>query len=94
MNIDIRKKTGNSWGFSFTTGIRTLGNDDSRPVVITNITEGGVVARDNQLRVGDVILQINDIKLMAISQENVVKILKECGNEMHLRIRRCLPTLT
>ena len=75
-------------GFSIAGGVDNphVGTDTS--IYITKLIPGGAAALDKRLRVGDVILKVNNISVINVSHAVAVQALKDAGNRVTLSIKR------
>ncbi|CAF0833766.1 unnamed protein product [Didymodactylos carnosus] len=86
--IYLERSAGVGLGFSIAGGSDTPCINDSPSVVVTRITENGIAAKDNRLRLHDIILRVNDIDFTNINHAAAVEALKNAGNKVTLYIRR------
>lgn len=48
------------------------------------LTPGGVAETDGRIRIGDRIVQVNDIPLIDVTHEQAVRVLKQAGDQVRL----------
>lgn len=70
-------------GFSISGG-RDREPDPDHYIRITNVTEGGAVARDGRLRIGDVILKVNEVDVVNVDHQFAVNALQRPGRFVRL----------
>ncbi|TRY61118.1 hypothetical protein TCAL_04208 [Tigriopus californicus] len=77
-------------GFSIAGGVDNphVGSDTS--IYITKLIPGGAAALDKRLRVGDIILKVNDTSVVNVSHSIAVEALKRAGNRVVLSVKRKL----
>uniref|UniRef100_H2ZDM4 Uncharacterized protein n=1 Tax=Ciona savignyi TaxID=51511 RepID=H2ZDM4_CIOSA len=87
--IDVQLVKGTKGlGFSIAGGVgnQHLPGDDG--IFVTKIIEGGAAEADGLLQVGDKILSVDAVRVLNMSHETAVSILKSTANVVNLRILR------
>ncbi|CAF1555736.1 unnamed protein product [Rotaria sordida] len=87
------KSSGPYLGFSIGGGSDIFRINGSRAIVVTRITAGGLTDRDQQLKLHDIILRVNNINFTNIKHRTAVDILRAADNHVNLLIRRLLPPI-
>uniref|UniRef100_H2ZDM2 Uncharacterized protein n=1 Tax=Ciona savignyi TaxID=51511 RepID=H2ZDM2_CIOSA len=89
VKIDVQLVKGTKGlGFSIAGGVgnQHLPGDDG--IFVTKIIEGGAAEADGLLQVGDKILSVDAVRVLNMSHETAVSILKSTANVVNLRILR------
>ncbi|CAF1247369.1 unnamed protein product, partial [Didymodactylos carnosus] len=86
--IYLERSTGVGLGFSIAGGNDISCIADLPYVVVTRITDNGIAAKDDRLRLHDIILRVNEIDFTDIHHTEAVDALKHAGNK---HIRRVVP---
>lgn len=90
-DMELRREPNVGLGFSVAGGSDTPCINNSSAVVITRITEGGLAHQDGQLKLHDIILEVNGEDFRNIKHQPAVDKLKTAGNHVTLKIRRLAP---
>ncbi|XP_064630627.1 PH and SEC7 domain-containing protein-like isoform X2 [Lineus longissimus] len=81
--LEIRRDEVIGFGFSI------LGGYGSElPPVIFDILKGSPACRCSQLEIGDVILQVNNVDVTYMTTKEVLKVLKDSGPDLRLKLKR------
>ncbi|CAF1144934.1 unnamed protein product [Rotaria magnacalcarata] len=80
-------------GFSIVGGTNVSRFTGCRAIVITHITKDSFADRDQQLKLHDIILCVNNISFINIEHQAAVDILRSVRNNVNLLIRRLLPPI-
>ncbi|KAI6209516.1 hypothetical protein M3Y96_00229500 [Aphelenchoides besseyi] len=75
-------------GFSISGGADREDNE----VRVTNISPGGAVAADGRVRIGDVIVQVNDVDVTYVPHQRAVQALNDAGSLVRLMLKRERPS--
>ncbi|EDV26758.1 uncharacterized protein TRIADDRAFT_55106 [Trichoplax adhaerens] len=73
-------------GFTITSRDNSTGND--KPIYIKKVVSKGVAARDGRLKIGDRLLEVNDMDVVNKSRHEVVALLKSCIGVVRLVVSR------
>ncbi|CAF0834417.1 unnamed protein product [Rotaria sp. Silwood1] len=93
IEINLQRPSGLAWGFSIGGGTDVYGINGSKAIVVRGITEGGPADRDQQLKLYDIILRVNNMDFTNIKHQVARDILRTAGNHVNLLIRRLLPPI-
>ena len=63
-------------------------------IYITKLIAGGAAIIDQRLRVNDIILSVNDVNMVNVSQGVAVAVLKHAGNRVDLKVKRQITDIT
>ncbi|XP_078002292.1 glutamate receptor-interacting protein 1 [Phascolarctos cinereus] len=83
------KKEGTTLGLTVSGGI----DKDSKPRV-SNLRQGGIAARSDQLDVGDYIKAVNGINLTKFRHDEIISLLKNVGERVILEVEYELPSIS
>uniref|UniRef100_A0A672V5F2 Glutamate receptor interacting protein 1 n=1 Tax=Strigops habroptila TaxID=2489341 RepID=A0A672V5F2_STRHB len=83
------KKEGTTLGLTVSGGI----DKDGKPRV-SNLRQGGIAARSDQLDVGDYIKSVNGINLTKFRHDEIISLLKNVGERVVLEVEYELPPVT
>lgn len=75
-------------GFSIAGGTDNPHIDDDPGIYITKIIPGGAAHQNSRLRIGDCILQVNDVRTVGVEHIIAVEALKSAGDEVILMVKR------
>ncbi|CAB3410227.1 unnamed protein product [Caenorhabditis bovis] len=75
-------------GFSIAGGVGNEHIPGDTDIFVTKVIEGGAADTDGRLRVGDKILEVDNIALSNVSHEYAVDVLKNTGNRVRLLIQK------
>ncbi|KAJ8264809.1 hypothetical protein COCON_G00139080 [Conger conger] len=84
--VELMKKEGGTLGLTISGG----SDRDGTPRV-SNLRQGGVAARSDQLSVGDYIKSVNGIHLSKLRHEEIIGLLKNVGERVVLQVEYDLP---
>ncbi|CAH8451715.1 unnamed protein product [Schistosoma rodhaini] len=84
VEVFLTRGTKSGLGFSITGGIgnETINGDSG--IFVTKLTPGGVAETDGRIRIGDRIVQVNDVPLINVTHEQAVRVLKQAGDQVRL----------
>eukprot|EP00795_Rhopilema_esculentum_P016848 gene16848-8322_t len=82
------RRGGTGLGFSIAGGTDNPHIDDDTGIYITKIIPGGAAHQDGRLRIGDSILQVNDVSTVDVEHSVAVEALKLAGDEVFLKVKR------
>ncbi|KAK4473766.1 hypothetical protein MN116_003105 [Schistosoma mekongi] len=84
VEVLLTRGTKSGLGFSITGGVgnETINGDSG--IFITKLTPGGVAETDGRIRIGDRIVQVNDIPLIDVTHEQAVRVLKQAGDQVRI----------
>ncbi|KAL8221477.1 UNVERIFIED_CONTAM: Glutamate receptor-interacting protein 1 [Gekko kuhli] len=82
------KKEGTTLGLTVSGGI----DKDGKPRV-SNLRQGGIAARSDQLDVGDYIKAVNGINLTKFRHDEIISLLKNVGERVVLEVEYELPPI-
>uniref|UniRef100_A0A3Q1JSG4 PDZ domain-containing protein n=1 Tax=Anabas testudineus TaxID=64144 RepID=A0A3Q1JSG4_ANATE len=77
--VELMKKEGTTLGLTVSGGI----DKDGKPRV-SNLRQGGIAARSDQLNVGDYIRSVNGINLAKFRHDEIISLLKNVGERVVL----------
>uniref|UniRef100_A0A8C9W4G1 Glutamate receptor interacting protein 1 n=1 Tax=Scleropages formosus TaxID=113540 RepID=A0A8C9W4G1_SCLFO len=86
--VELMKKEGTTLGLTVSGGI----DKDGRPRV-SNLRQGGIAARSDQLCVGDYIKSVNGINLTKFRHDEIISLLKNVGERVVLEVEYELPSV-
>ncbi|KPP62181.1 hypothetical protein Z043_119646, partial [Scleropages formosus] len=84
--VELMKKEGTTLGLTVSGGI----DKDGKPRV-SNLRQGGIAARSDQLNVGDYIKSVNGINLTKFRHDEIISLLKNVGERVVLEVEYELP---
>ncbi|TMS02593.1 Glutamate receptor-interacting protein 1 [Larimichthys crocea] len=84
--VELMKKEGTTLGLTVSGGI----DKDGKPRV-SNLRQGGIAARSDQLNVGDYIRAVNGINLAKFRHDEIISLLKNVGERVVLEVEYELP---
>uniref|UniRef100_A0A672RFD7 Glutamate receptor-interacting protein 1-like n=1 Tax=Sinocyclocheilus grahami TaxID=75366 RepID=A0A672RFD7_SINGR len=84
--VELIKKEGTTLGLTVSGGI----DKDGKPRV-SNLRQGGIAARSDQLNVGDYIKSVNGINLTKFRHDEIISLLKNVGERVVLEVEYELP---
>uniref|UniRef100_A0A8C5N8M4 PDZ domain-containing protein n=1 Tax=Gouania willdenowi TaxID=441366 RepID=A0A8C5N8M4_GOUWI len=84
--VELMKKEGTTLGLTVSGGI----DKDGKPRV-SNLRQGGIAARSDQLNVGDYIRSVNGINLSKFRHDEIISLLKNVGERVVLEVEFELP---
>ncbi|XP_075810224.1 glutamate receptor-interacting protein 1 isoform X7 [Microtus pennsylvanicus] len=87
--VELMKKEGTTLGLTVSGGI----DKDGKPRV-SNLRQGGIAARSDQLDVGDYIKAVNGINLAKFRHDEIISLLKNVGERVVLEVEYELPPVT
>ncbi|XP_016003972.2 glutamate receptor-interacting protein 1 isoform X15 [Rousettus aegyptiacus] len=87
--VELMKKEGTTLGLTVSGGI----DKDGRPRV-SNLRQGGIAARSDQLDVGDYIKAVNGINLAKFRHDEIISLLKNVGERVVLEVEYELPPVS
>ncbi|XP_077956910.1 glutamate receptor-interacting protein 1 isoform X20 [Gasterosteus aculeatus] len=87
--VELMKKEGTTLGLTVSGGI----DKDGKPRV-SNLRQGGIAARSDQLNVGDYIRAVNGINLSKFRHDEIISLLKNVGERVVLEVEYELPPLS
>ncbi|XP_025058590.1 glutamate receptor-interacting protein 1 isoform X13 [Alligator sinensis] len=87
--VELMKKEGTTLGLTVSGGI----DKDGKPRV-SNLRQGGIAARSDQLDVGDYIRSVNGINLTKFRHDEIISLLKNVGERVVLEVEYELPPVS
>ncbi|XP_061815730.1 glutamate receptor-interacting protein 1 isoform X2 [Nerophis lumbriciformis] len=84
--VELMKKEGTTLGLTVSGGI----DKDGKPRV-SNLRQGGIASRSDQLNVGDYIRAVNGINLAKFRHDEIISLLKNVGERVVLEVEYELP---
>ncbi|XP_077356943.1 glutamate receptor-interacting protein 1 isoform X7 [Festucalex cinctus] len=87
--VELIKKEGTTLGLTVSGGI----DKDGKPRV-SNLRQGGIAARSDQLNVGDYIRSVNGINLAKFRHDEIISLLKNVGERVLLEVEYELPPVS
>ncbi|XP_028809854.1 glutamate receptor-interacting protein 1 isoform X4 [Denticeps clupeoides] len=87
--VELMKKEGATLGLTVSGGI----DKDGKPRV-SNLRQGGIAARSDQLNVGDYIKSVNGINLTKFRHDEIISLLKNVGERVVLEVEYELPPVS
>ncbi|XP_066489301.1 glutamate receptor-interacting protein 1 isoform X2 [Tiliqua scincoides] len=87
--VELMKKEGTTLGLTVSGGI----DKDGKPRV-SNLRQGGIAARSDQLDVGDYIKSVNGINLTKFCHDEIISLLKNVGERVVLEVEYELPPVS
>ncbi|XP_050840696.1 glutamate receptor-interacting protein 1 isoform X4 [Serinus canaria] len=87
--VELMKKEGTTLGLTVSGGI----DKDGKPRV-SNLRQGGIAARSDQLDVGDYIKSVNGINLTKFRHDEIISLLKNVGERVVLEVEYELPPIS
>lgn len=87
--VELMKKEGTTLGLTVSGGI----DKDGKPRV-SNLRQGGIAARSDQLNVGDYIRSVNGINLSKFRHDEIISLLKNVGERVVLEVEYELPPIS
>ncbi|XP_056878818.1 glutamate receptor-interacting protein 1 isoform X2 [Takifugu flavidus] len=87
--VELVKKEGTTLGLTVSGGI----DKDGKPRV-SNLRQGGIAARSDQLNVGDYIRAVNGINLAKFRHDEIISLLKNVGERVVLEVEYELPPVS
>ncbi|TDG96506.1 hypothetical protein EPR50_G00229220 [Perca flavescens] len=87
--VELMKKEGTTLGLTVSGGI----DKDGKPRV-SNLRQGGIAARSDQLNVGDYIRAVNGINLSKFRHDEIISLLKNVGERVVLEVEYELPPVS
>ncbi|KAJ8249600.1 hypothetical protein COCON_G00228160 [Conger conger] len=87
--VELMKKEGTTLGLTVSGGI----DKDGKPRV-SNLRQGGIAARSDQLNVGDYIRAVNGINLTKFRHDEIISLLKNVGERVVLEVEYELPPVS
>ncbi|XP_074024956.1 glutamate receptor-interacting protein 1 isoform X2 [Numenius arquata] len=87
--VELMKKEGTTLGLTVSGGI----DKDGKPRV-SNLRQGGIAARSDQLDVGDFIKSVNGINLTKFRHDEIISLLKNVGERVVLEVEYELPPVS
>ncbi|XP_055481976.1 glutamate receptor-interacting protein 1 isoform X2 [Psammomys obesus] len=87
--VELMKKEGTTLGLTVSGGI----DKDGKPRV-SNLRQGGIAARSDQLDVGDYIKAVNGINLAKFRHDEIISLLKNVGERVVLEVEYELPPVS
>ncbi|XP_053097675.1 glutamate receptor-interacting protein 1 isoform X6 [Pangasianodon hypophthalmus] len=87
--VELMKKEGTTLGLTVSGGI----DKDGKPRV-SNLRQGGIAARSDQLNVGDYIKSVNGINLTKFRHDEIISLLKNVGERVVLEVEYELPPVS
>ncbi|XP_061617298.1 glutamate receptor-interacting protein 1 isoform X4 [Phyllopteryx taeniolatus] len=87
--VELMKKEGTTLGLTVSGGI----DKDGKPRV-SNLRQGGIAARSDQLNVGDYIRSVNGINLAKFRHDEIISLLKNVGERVLLEVEYELPPVS
>ncbi|KAM6954633.1 glutamate receptor-interacting protein 1 isoform 2-T2 [Aplochiton taeniatus] len=84
--VELVKKEGTTLGLTVSGGV----DKDGKPRV-SNLRQGGMAARSDQLNVGDYIKSVNGINLTKFRHDEIISLLKNVGERVVLEVEYELP---
>ncbi|ODM96955.1 Disks large 1 tumor suppressor protein [Orchesella cincta] len=80
----VLERGGSGLGFSIAGGTDNPHVDNDPAIYITKLIAGGAAANDGRLRIGDVIMRVNNITVVDVTHAAAVDALKRAGNTVKL----------
>ncbi|XP_010180070.1 PREDICTED: glutamate receptor-interacting protein 1 [Mesitornis unicolor] len=87
--VELMKKEGTTLGLTVSGGI----DKDGKPRV-SNLRQGGIAARSDQLDIGDYIKSVNGINLTKFRHDEIISLLKNVGERVVLEVEYELPPIS
>ncbi|KAJ8261651.1 hypothetical protein GJAV_G00156730, partial [Gymnothorax javanicus] len=87
--VELMKKEGSTLGLTVSGGV----DKDGKPRV-SNLRQGGIAARSDQLNVGDYIKSVNGINLAKFRHDEIISLLKNVGERVVLEVEYELPPVS
>ncbi|XP_043943995.1 glutamate receptor-interacting protein 1 [Protopterus annectens] len=87
--IELMKKEGTTMGLTVSGGI----DKEGKPRV-SNLRQGGIAARSDQLSIGDYIKCVNGINLTKLRHDEIISLLKNVGERVVLEVEYELPPVS
>ncbi|XP_056604007.1 glutamate receptor-interacting protein 1 isoform X3 [Triplophysa dalaica] len=87
--VELIKKEGTTLGLTVSGGI----DKEGKPRV-SNLRQGGIAARSDQLNVGDYIKSVNGINLTKFRHDEIISLLKNVGERVVLEVEYELPPVS
>ncbi|XP_061570305.1 glutamate receptor-interacting protein 1 [Cololabis saira] len=87
--VELTKKEGTTLGLTVSGGI----DKDGKPRV-SNLRQGGIAARSDQLNVGDYIRSVNGINLSKFRHDEIISLLKNVGERVVMEVEYELPPVS
>ncbi|XP_066580709.1 glutamate receptor-interacting protein 1 isoform X4 [Amia ocellicauda] len=87
--VELMKKEGTTLGLTVSGGV----DKDGKPRV-SNLRQGGIAARSDQLNVGDYIKSVNGINLTKFRHDEIISLLKNVGERVVLEVEYELPPIS
>ncbi|XP_058413675.1 glutamate receptor-interacting protein 1 isoform X3 [Diceros bicornis minor] len=87
--VELMKKEGTTLGLTVSGGV----DKDGKPRV-SNLRQGGIAARSDQLDVGDYIKAVNGINLAKFRHDEIISLLKNVGERVVLEVEYELPPIS
>ncbi|XP_067170007.1 glutamate receptor-interacting protein 1 [Apteryx mantelli] len=87
--VELMKKEGTTLGLTVSGGV----DKDGKPRV-SNLRQGGIAARSDQLDVGDYIKSVNGINLTKFRHDEIISLLKNVGERVVLEVEYELPPVS
>ncbi|XP_072598003.1 glutamate receptor-interacting protein 1 isoform X2 [Vulpes vulpes] len=87
--VELMKKEGTTLGLTVSGGV----DKDGKPRV-SNLRQGGIAARSDQLDVGDYIKAVNGINLAKFRHDEIISLLKNVGERVVLEVEYELPPVS
>ncbi|XP_064872518.1 glutamate receptor-interacting protein 1-like [Oncorhynchus nerka] len=87
--VELMKKEGTTLGLTVSGGV----DKDGKPRV-SNLRQGGIAARSDQLNVGDYIKSVNGINLTKFRHDEIISLLKNVGERVVLEVEFELPPVS
>uniref|UniRef100_A0A674GBB0 Glutamate receptor interacting protein 1 n=1 Tax=Taeniopygia guttata TaxID=59729 RepID=A0A674GBB0_TAEGU len=87
--VELMKKEGTTLGLTVSGGI----DKDGKPRV-SNLRQGGIAARSDQLDIGDYIKSVNGINLTKFRHDEIISLLKNVGERVVLEVEYELPPVS
>ncbi|XP_061920598.1 glutamate receptor-interacting protein 1 isoform X6 [Entelurus aequoreus] len=87
--VELMKKEGTTLGLTVSGGI----DKDGKPRV-SNLRQGGIASRSDQLNVGDYIRAVNGINLAKFRHDEIISLLKNVGERVVLEVEYELPPVS
>ncbi|KAM6895365.1 glutamate receptor-interacting protein 1 [Xenentodon cancila] len=87
--VELAKKEGTTLGLTVSGGI----DKDGKPRV-SNLRQGGIAARSDQVNVGDYIRSVNGINLAKFRHDEIISLLKNVGERVVMEVEYELPPVS
>ncbi|XP_052021095.1 glutamate receptor-interacting protein 1 isoform X2 [Apodemus sylvaticus] len=87
--VELMKKEGTTLGLTVSGGI-----DKDGKARVSNLRQGGIAARSDQLDVGDYIKAVNGINLAKFRHDEIISLLKNVGERVVLEVEYELPPVS